>query len=111
APITSGPHSTPDHPTGAERPVVQSNEATRVHGFDGRQRIGADAHRERSRGDAPPPREHREASGGPRRASLLPRLQARRPSVPTRRRHEVPGPEPLTAPAAGRPPSPAGRHY
>src|SRR5204862_7607765 len=63
---------------------------------DGRQRIGTDAHRHRSRRYAPPAREHGEATRGPGRAPVLPRVQAWRSPISTRRRHEVPGAEPLT---------------
>src|SRR4029079_5709969 len=81
----------------------------RPHGIDGRQRTWTDAHRHRSRRHASPARQHGEATWRPRRAPLLPRVQAWRSSVPTRRRHEVPVPEPLIAAPGAHPGQPFAR--
>src|SRR4051812_7599697 len=89
----AGPYPVALHGTG---PVETTAErGYKPHGIDGRQRTWTDAHRDRGRRHASPARQHGEAAGRPRRAPVLPCVQAWRPSIPTRRRHEVPLPEPL----------------
>src|SRR5215213_11591903 len=99
APPISEPHPTPGHPRGAESSRSALSEAS-PHGVDGGKRTRADAHCDRSRRDAPPSRQHGEATGRPRRAPVLSRLQARRSTVPARRRDEVPVAEPINASAS-----------
>src|SRR5215208_2584864 len=99
APPISEPHPTPGHPRGAESSRSALSEAS-PHGVDGGKRTRADAHCDRSRRDAPPSRQHGEATRRPRRAPVLSRLQARRSTVPTRRRDEVPVAEPINASAS-----------
>src|SRR5665647_280422 len=60
----------------------------------GDQRARAAPHRERGRGDAPPPRQHREAPRRSRRAPILPCLPPRRSPLPARGRDELPGQRP-----------------
>src|SRR4051812_28229292 len=92
----AGPYPLALHGTG---PVETTAErGYKPHGIDGRQRTWTDAHRDRSRRHASPARQYGEAAGRSRRAPVLPCVQAWRPSIPTRRRHEVPLPEPLTHP-------------